>query len=117
MNSPLEMAAVAFLTDLGADCEILVVAQYPTGEGASLQISRGADFDEQDVALGMDTHCVVVDGATYYGGVVSWRLEGRMLTIELSEAAAVDLGIRCLRIVLPDGGAEIADVALRRLLV
>ena len=116
MNSPLEMAAVAFLTDLGADCEILVIAQYPIGEGAFLEISRGADFDEQDVALGMDSHCVVIDGATKCGSVASWHLDGSLLSIELTDAVAGDLGIRCLRIELPEGGAEIVDVALGRLL-
>jgi hypothetical protein len=57
-------------------------------------------------------------GMASYDGVESRHLDGRLLSIVLTTAAAADLEVEShLRMALPEGGAVIADLALRRLVV
>lgn len=51
--------------------------------------------DEQDVDLGMDTYCLVVEPgqATYYGGVRECELVDDRLRLLLTEEAAATLGM------------------------
>src|SRR5215813_1002875 len=49
--------------------------------------------DEQNISLGMDTYCLVVDPGqwTVYGGVVECELSGDRLILRLTERAAEKL--------------------------
>lgn len=61
-------------------------------DGNTLGIERADEFDEQDVAEGMDTYCVVLGtGQSVYGGVDSWEVDrpGHGLLVLTAEAAEV----------------------------
>ncbi|MFC0527088.1 Imm10 family immunity protein [Phytohabitans kaempferiae] len=51
--------------------------------------------DEQDIELGMDTYCLVVDPgqATHYGGVRECGITGGELRLVFAEDAAATLGL------------------------
>jgi hypothetical protein len=51
--------------------------------------------DEQEIALGMDTYCLVVDPgqATFYGGVRDFKVGSDTLNISWSKEAASALGM------------------------
>jgi hypothetical protein len=71
-----------------------VLAEMPDGDGARLEIQRGLTVDPQDEALGENTYCLCTQtGATYFGGVQSWRLDDGFLLISLDELAALTLGV------------------------
>ena len=54
-----------------------------------LIIQRALSFDDQDVALGMNTHCLTNEvQATVYGGVREYCILDRRLALELSDEAA-----------------------------
>lgn len=80
----------------------------PDGESTSAGVSEGADgdglillfqcgaaeLDEQDVALGFDTHCLVTaNQGTAYGCVREAVLTGNLLTVSVDPAALDDLGL------------------------
>jgi len=86
------VSAVQELQDV--ETFLVALAESPDGEGACLEIQRAFEFDDQDEQLGMDTYCLCTEtGATYYGGVLSWRVEAGLLSISLDESAAAELGI------------------------
>jgi len=51
--------------------------------------------DEQEIELGMDTYCLVVDPGqrTVYGGVLAYQIEADRLRLVLSEKTAEVLGL------------------------
>ena len=58
--------------------------------GDTFEMQCAITWDEQDHELGEATYCLVRGGATYYGGVLAYRLSDRLLRLELDhEAAAV----------------------------
>lgn len=61
--------------------------------GETFEIQRSIEFDEQDVALGMDTYCLFWKGATYYGGIVEWGIDGYAFTVHLRTDAVAELGL------------------------
>lgn len=80
----------------------------PDGDFTAAGLSEGADGsgfvllfqcgapepDEQDVVLGLDTHCLVTaDQGTAYGCVREAVLAGNGLTVSLDPAALDDLGL------------------------
>jgi hypothetical protein len=80
----------------------------PDGDFTAAGLSEGADGsgfvllfqcgalepDEQDVVLGLDTHCLVTaDQGTAYGCVREAVLAGNVLTVSLDPAALDDLGL------------------------
>ncbi|TDP33092.1 Imm10 family immunity protein [Nocardia ignorata] len=71
------------------------VAESNDEDGFSLLLM--CDFeepDEQEVALGMDTHCVVTrDQGTAYGCVREVELSGDVLRVSLNPEALEDLGL------------------------
>lgn len=83
----------AVLEDLNT--HVVVVAEDPDGDGgAKLEISRSLTHTPQDRELGHDTYCLCVNsGPTVYGGMLAYRLEGSILSIELDERAERELGI------------------------
>ncbi len=99
---------------------IVGLAEYPDGDGQNLIFQLGLEFDEQDVALGMDTYCLSVEtGATFYGGVTSCVLDGDLLTIGLDAEAAATLrtGEECrLRLMVPPESIALVAEVLRKVL-
>jgi hypothetical protein len=83
-----------------------------------LVVSRSDTSDEQDAFLGIDTYCISTqDGATFYGGVESVKLDGTSLELRFVAEAAAALGIaRDLLLILADrADADAARAGLRRL--
>jgi hypothetical protein len=73
----------------------VVFAEDPDGgEGSRLEISRALTFTEQDRELGQDTYSLATQtGATVYGGVRWYTLEGTTLTVRLERRAQRALGV------------------------
>ncbi|MEV5343064.1 Imm10 family immunity protein [Streptomyces sp. NPDC052676] len=71
------------------------VAEGADGSGFLLSFMCGAgEPDEQDVSLGMDTHCLVTAGqGTAYGCVRSAVLDGNVLRVLLDPSALPALGL------------------------
>lgn len=77
------------------DCLMAGVAESNDGEGFSLLFMCDFDEpDEQEVSLGMDTHCLVTpDQGTAYGCVREVRLDGDVLRVTLNPASLDALGL------------------------
>jgi hypothetical protein len=79
----------------GDDCVMAGVAESEDAEGFSLLFM--CDFEEpdaQEVALGMDTHCLVTpDQGTAYGCVREVDLSDDVLRVVLDPASLNDLGL------------------------
>jgi hypothetical protein len=60
---------------------------------ASMFMAKNDAHDEQEISLGMDTYCLVVDPGqwTVYGGVVECELSDDRLILRLTERAAEKL--------------------------
>ncbi|MFD0309536.1 Imm10 family immunity protein [Streptomyces sp. NPDC127119] len=71
------------------------VAEDDDGEGFFLLfMSDMGEPSRQDVALGLDTHCLVTaDEGTAYGCVREVTLSDNLLTVSLHPAALDDLGL------------------------
>lgn len=90
----LTVRAVAFETLEDLNTFGVFLAENQDGTGERLEIQRALEFDEQDHDLGMDTYCLCVSsGATHYGGVASYHIEGEYLTMHLEDEAAASLGV------------------------
>lgn len=85
------MIDVAYVYDEELNFEGLLLHDRLSGD--TLEIQRSIEFDEQDVALGMDTYCLVWQGATHYGGIVDWVIDGNSFTVHLSDDARAELGL------------------------
>ncbi|MGW2716182.1 Imm10 family immunity protein [Streptomyces sp. NPDC001492] len=82
--------------DLDYDCFIEAgISEGEDGSGFIMLFQCGSDEpDEQDVSLGLDTHCVVTAGqGTAYGCVRSVELTGNVLRISLASEALPALGL------------------------
>ena len=80
----------------GGDIYAAEIREGPDPDAWSLTFIECQEADdEQDVELGMDTYCLVVDPgqATYYGGVRECELRGGQLHLILTEQAAAKLGM------------------------
>jgi hypothetical protein len=86
---------VASTTMEDANCRVVALAGDPDGDGgAVLQIQRSLTHDEQDRKLGFDTHCLVDErGASVYGGVLSYGLEGSTLKMRVNKETQNVLGV------------------------
>lgn len=85
--------AAAFVRDEDLEAEVLVVAENEDGSGRRLEVSRALEITDEDRELGMDTYAISNElGATHYGGLASWSVDGDAVTVELSEDAAGVLG-------------------------
>jgi hypothetical protein len=85
--------AATELPDLNS--HVVLLAEDPDGDGGPcLQISRALTFSKQDGVLGQDTYCLCTQtGATVYGGVRSYTLNGSTLTMRLDPRAQDALGV------------------------
>jgi hypothetical protein len=108
--------------DDDSDVYVVGVRESTALESWSLSFMECYDADdEQEIALGMDTYCLVVDPgqATHYGGVRECELTGTELRLVLTEGAAAALGIPTnTRFVmdLPPHQRELLGRGLRRVL-
>jgi hypothetical protein len=72
----------------------VVITENEDGSGARLEVQRALSPDEQDRMNGQDTYCLCTeDGATHYGGVVSWSITRSSLELRLDSVAAATLGV------------------------
>jgi hypothetical protein len=91
--------APAVVGDVGEDdSDVYVVGLRETGASDSWSLLFMECYDAEDpqeIELGMDTYCLVVDPgqATCYGGVRECELGGGRLRLVLTEEAARSLGI------------------------
>ncbi|WP_447005149.1 Imm10 family immunity protein [Saccharothrix isguenensis] len=86
------------------------LAESDDGAGFVLLIQR-TDYepDEQDIALGMDTYCLVSGGRTHYGGVLRAARDGNTLHLRIAADAASLLDLPEQLAITLDGPAD--DVA------
>lgn len=55
----------------------------------SIEVQRSLEFDDRDVAQGMDTYCILRTGAaSHYGGVKAFSHDARSVTFEFTGEAA-----------------------------
>jgi len=74
---------------------VVVLAENQDGSGARLELQKALCLDEQDRKLEMDTYCLCTEeGATFYGGIKSWKLMSDLLEINLDMQAAEALGVQ-----------------------
>jgi hypothetical protein len=101
-------------------CALAAIAEDDGGFGLIFQCGL-AEPDEQDVALGMDCHCLVTtDGGTAYGCVEEIALDGDVLRIVLDPASLADLELDDaeIEVTLALADADVAELrsGLRRVL-
>jgi hypothetical protein len=93
-----ERQAPGVLRDAGVDAgEVYVVGVRESADPASWSLVFMEPYDAEDedeIAMGMDTYCLVVDPgqATFYGGVIECAITDDRLYLLLSEPAAEALG-------------------------
>lgn len=115
------------LRDAGeADDEVYVIGVRESTDPKAwsllfMECSPEDEEDEQEVDLGMDSYCLVVDPgqATYYGGIVECEITGNELSLVMTEDAASTLGMRRhTRFVLdlPNDKREMLGRGLQRVL-
>jgi hypothetical protein len=91
--------APAILRDMGeddSDFYMVGIREAPDPDAWSLTFMECDDADdEQEIAVGMDTYCLVVDPgqATHYGGVRECELKDGRLHLILTSQAATALGM------------------------
>ncbi len=115
---PVPVFAVGFDDD--AERSLLGFAASEDNPDDVLVIARGKRFGAEDVALGMDTYCLITgtSGATHYGGVdeLSWP-EPNRVRLSLSREAAEALMLpRDLELALPEDTVELVRERLPALL-
>jgi hypothetical protein len=83
------------------------LAERDDGTGFVLLLQR-TDYepDEQDIALGMDTYCLVSGGRTYYGGVLRAARDGNTLRLWITADAASLLELPEQLTIMLDGAAD-----------
>jgi Immunity protein 10 len=73
---------------------VVVLAENHDGSGARLELQKALRLDERDRKLEMDTYCLCTqEGATFYGGIESWKLMSDLLEINLNTRATEVLGV------------------------
>lgn len=97
------VATVAYLHDDDMNFEGLFFHDSESGD--TLEIQRSIELDEQDAALGMDTYCILRDGASHYGGIVGWATSVDSVSIELVESAQKVLALPAVVRISVDAGA------------
>ena len=117
VRTSFDASAVAFERDDNLGAEWLVLAEHPDGTGRRLEVQRPLQVDEQDLALGHDTYCLVTEEqATHYGGVLDWHIEESTLHLDLTGEASRAIGASRFRITLPKSERATVQAALELLL-
>ena len=89
-------AAVCHAGDHDSDPYVVAIRETDAPGSWSLSFMECRDGDDpQEIRLGMDTYCLVVDPgqATHYGGVRECELDGGRLRLTLTQEAAGSLGM------------------------
>ncbi|MFY9773520.1 MAG: Imm10 family immunity protein [Trebonia sp.] len=89
-------AVVCHVGDYDSDLYVVAIRETDAPGSWSLSFTECRDGDDpQEIRLGMDTYCLVVDPgqATHYGGVRECELDGGRLHLRLTEEAAGSLGM------------------------
>ena len=98
----------------------VALAERDDSSGWNLVFERALAFTDADRRTGQDTYCITNEaGVAVYGGVTSWAVAGKDLTLALAEKTATDLGLaRQLTIELAFAPASIKelDTALAEIL-
>ncbi|HEX3782317.1 MAG TPA: Imm10 family immunity protein [Pseudonocardiaceae bacterium] len=103
-------------------CVSASIAEHADGSGFALIFQCGIDEpDEQDVALGMDSYCLITaDQGTDYGGVIEATLRERVLRLVLAPDALAPLEVSDTEIEATlEAGDEVIEefrAGLRRIL-
>ena len=76
-------------------CLVAAVSERDDGTGRTLIFQAGDEApDEQDVRLGMDTHCLVTENqGTAYGCVRELTIDGDRMRVVIAPDALADLGL------------------------
>jgi Immunity protein 10 len=76
-------------------CLVAAVSERDDGTGRTLMFQAGREPpDEQDVRLGMDTHCLVTENqGTAYGCVRELTIDGDRMRVIIAPDALADLGL------------------------
>ncbi len=107
-------AVVGYLREPESKVEALVIHDEESGD--RIEVQRSLTFDEQDRRLGMNTYCLVRQGASHYGGLQSWTIESGLLHLKLSSPAAAALELPAeFSIAVGADGEELLKEHLRRL--
>jgi hypothetical protein len=91
---PIEFAAhLAGVDD--EPCLVAAIAEHIDGSGRALMFQAGDEPpDEQDVRLGMDTHCLVTENhGTACGCVRELTINGNQMHVIVAQDALADLGL------------------------
>jgi Immunity protein 10 len=117
VRTSFDASAVAFERHDNLRARYLVLAEHADGTGRRVEIQRSLHPDEQDLALGQDTYCLVTEEqAIHYGGVLDWRIEESTLHLDLTEEACRAIGASEFRITLPESERATVQRALLVLL-
>ena len=106
----------------GVDDEYALVAavsERDDGTGRTLMFQAGHELpDEQDVRLGMDTHCLVTETqGVAYGCVRELTIDGDRMRVIIDPDALVDLGLDDAEIRVQLAVEEQSAAVLRQYLV
>ncbi len=109
------MIRVGFTRDSEDNYEALVLLDEESGD--TIEFQRSLALDPQDVALAMDTYAIVRGGAAvHYGGLVGFEIQGYVLALELSAAAADALALDPLvELVVDEAAASLIERHLPRI--
>jgi hypothetical protein len=106
-------AAVAYTEDEDLAVQALVLAEGSDGSGRRVEAQLSTDITDQDRQAGMDTYALVNEaGATHYGGIVGWAVDGDEVRIDLSPEAAAVLGVQegyLIQLLDPEAPAVVRD--------
>lgn len=95
----------------------VVLAEADDGSGQRLELQRALVVNDEDRERGWGTYCLVTDdGATVYGGLSSWKLDGDTLRIVLEHQAAAALGTDGFVIRYPREQHDVLHEGLARVL-
>jgi Immunity protein 10 len=110
--------AVTYRQDREVEAEYLVVAEGPDGRGRTVEVQRSLSQDtDDDRSLGVDGHCVVIDGGpTSYRCVERWAVAQSIVVIRLTNEGGDELGVTSIRIEVPEDAAAATASALQRLI-
>ncbi len=109
----LDATAVAFTEIDGV--AILMMAEREDG-GDVLEIQLADSFDDQDRRVGMDRHCLVLNGGAIYGAIDAWQASETRVTLHLSSDASQQLGAPLIGVTFDTRHATTVELALRTLL-
>jgi hypothetical protein len=107
--------AASDLDDLNS--RVVVLAEDPDGDGGPrLEISRAITYTESDRQLGQDTYSLSTQsGATVYGGIQGYSLNGPILNMRVAPHVAQTLDVPEEFSIQLDATPEIIESVRRQL--